>query len=323
MKSQFRLFLLSFAIGALVVAGVPAHTAKDFPNRMMTWIVPFSAGGGSDILSRIITSSAYDYFEEQPWRVVNRSGASGVVGWKWLLDQPANGYTVLQSSPTAIIALVSEKNPPIRPDQIKIVGYINTYYSLIAAQPGKPWSTWEGFKKYAVEHPGDITLGGTVSGLVMAANALQQANLDVTLVSYNGNSPAITDLLGGHIKVVAASVSPISRLVPEKAVVVLNTGDTPMGKKSLAALGKPPSAKDVGLKGLSFPRWVGVHPDTPDDIARDISKRLEKTLKDKAVKRLFGKINEEIDWVGMDEAQARYRRLLETLPGLLKKVKGG
>ena len=76
--------------------------------------------------------------------------------------------------------------------------------------------------------------------------------------------------------------------------MVVNTSDLPLSKKTAKKLGNPPIAADLGFKGISFPRWLGVHPDTPDDIADAISVKFGKLLKAKSVRKLIKKVGEEV-----------------------------
>ena len=101
--------LAAFATGMI---GSAQGQQKAFPSKQIKWIVPFSAGGGTDRWARIFSGSAIDVFG-QPIYVRNVPGASGVAGWVHMLDQPTDGHTVIQGSPTPVLSLILEKKPPI------------------------------------------------------------------------------------------------------------------------------------------------------------------------------------------------------------------
>lgn len=321
---HFRIAVIAMAALAMVFARGPAQaqSADDYPQRckVINYIVPFGAGGGTDRWARILSSVAIDEFGV-PWHVKNMPGASAVVGWRHALGQPADGCTILQGSPTPVLALLSEAKPPIQPDQIKIAAYVSAFRAIVVAAKGKEWSTWEGLVKYAKANPGKLTLGGSLSNSVGAANVMNEAGLKVTYVPYPETAKAIADFLGGHITLAAATTSTIQTIVPEKATAVINTSDIPLDEKTRKQFGNIPSATSLGMSGISFPRWVGVHPDTPDAIAEKVSVGVGKILKSKSVKRLLRKIGEEIIYSPRAEATGKYERMVKAMRKNVKLVK--
>ncbi|MDA7949499.1 MAG: tripartite tricarboxylate transporter substrate binding protein [Hyphomicrobiaceae bacterium] len=291
----------------ICAAATPASdaVAGDFPDKPVTWIVPFKAGGGTDRWARVLSSVSLDVLG-QPLRIRNLPGSSAVRGWKYMLEQPADGYTVYQASPTPVIALKREKNPPLKPEQVKIVCFVSAFRNIVLAPPGKPWSTWEGLIKYAKANPGKLTFGATFSELSGTALAFNSAGVKVKLVPYSSTSDAVTDLLGGHIQVAAATESTALTLVPDKAVAILNGTKMPLSEKVSKELGNPPHATALGYKVINFPRWIGVHPDTPDEIVAKLSDKIGEMLKQPSLKKIMGKMGEEIIFVPHKDAQAQY-----------------
>lgn len=318
--------LFSKIIGALVVAGfiLPGASsnlpAAEYPNKTITYVVPFGAGGGTDRWARVLAGSAIDHFG-QAFHVRNMPGASAVVGWKKMLARPADGYTLIQGSPTPILSLLLEKKPPIKPSQIKIVAYLSSFRAILTAKNGKKWSDWKGLAAYAKANPGKLTVGGSNSLLTGVAYLMKQAGLKITYVPYPSTGKAVADFLGGHINLLSATASTIKGLVPEKGTVVVNTSDLPLSKKIAKKLGKPPTAADLGYNGISFPRWVGVHPDTPDAIADAISVKLGKLLKAKSVKKMLTKMGEEVIYVPRKKAQAKYNQMVKDMESAVKLLK--
>jgi len=317
LKRSFSLILCMFF---LLSGGAIAEAAGAYPSKVITWVSPFAAGGGNDRWSRIMSSAAFDAFG-QPWHVRNVPGASGVVGWRWLLRRPADGYTIILGASTPMIGLLMEDKPPISLNDIKIVSYVSFFRGVMVAQPGQPWSNWKGFKEYAKKNPKKITVGGSFSNIIGVVYMFDQAGLDVTYVPYPSTGKAVADFLGGHIKTLVASVSTVKSFIPEKASPVVNTSDLPINKKKFKMFRGVPNAKDLGYDGLSFPRWVGVHPDTPDSIANSISEKMGALLKSKSIKRLIGKIGEEIIYLPRDKAEKEYKRTIEIMSKAVKIMK--
>ena len=313
MKS-LRIMALAFGLLGFGFSSPPALAQADkYPTKTLNWIAAFSAGGGTDRWARIISTAAFDVIG-QGIHVRNMPGASGVTAWRYVLDQPADGYTIYHGSSTPVLGLLSEKSPPFSPDRLKVVCYISSFQSVLLSQPGKEWSDWEGFKKYLKAKPKKISIGGTMSTLLGVAVLLNEEGLEATYVPYPSTSNAVTDMLGGHIG--AATVTPASAvpIVPEKAAVVLNSSDIALPENIQKQFGNPPLASELGYKNaMSFPNLIGVHPDTPDEIVAALSDKIGEILKQKSVETLIKQIGEEIIFVPHDEAQKRYNQMVANM----------
>ena len=129
----------------------------------------------------------------------------------------------------------------------------------------------------------------------------------------------MADFLGGHISAGVGTASTALTLVPQKAVAVLNTSSLPLTKKVAKSLGNPPLASDLGYKGaINFPNLVGVHPDTPDEIANLLSKKIGDILAHKSVKQLVSKIGEEIIYIPREKATGEYKKMVADMKAGLK-----
>jgi tripartite-type tricarboxylate transporter receptor subunit TctC len=319
MKRYAKVFIPFIVIGLLMSFSVLDSALAEYPEKMITYIVPFKAGGGTDRIARILSTGAIDNFG-QAWHVRNIPGASALVGWKELLKRPADGYTIIQGSPTPIISLLKEEKPALKPTDIKIASYVAGFRTIIASKPGTQWSTWEKFKAYARKNPGKITVAGTMSNMIGSANLLSQAGLKVNYVPYESTGTSVADFLGGHVDCLAATASTIAPLIPKKALAVVNTSGVVIPKKKKQFKGVP-DAKSLGYEGMFFPRWVGVHPDTPDSLVDTISMKMGKVLKDKSVKRLMSKIGEEIVYLPRSEAEAAYKNMIKSMKKASKLLK--
>ena len=317
MTSISRLISAMF-IAVSLFLGSGLAQAAEYPNKTITWVAAFGAGGGTDRWARILSMVAIDVLG-QATHVRNMPGASGVVAWKYILEQPADGYTIYHASSTPVLGLLSEKDAPFGPDKLKVVAYVSQFRSILMAQPGKEWSNWSSFKSYAKANPGKISIGGTLSLLLGVAVILEQEGLKVTYVPYSSTGKAMADFLGGHISAGVGTASTALTLVPEKAVAVLNSSALPLPKKVAKSLGNPPLASDLGYKGaINFPNLVGVHPDTPDEIADFLSKKIGEILAHKSVKRLVKKIGEEIIYIPREKATGEYNKMVIDMKAALK-----
>ncbi|MGX1098608.1 Bug family tripartite tricarboxylate transporter substrate binding protein [Amorphus sp. MBR-141] len=316
MKLHRRSFV---GLCALAVAGTFAAQpsfaqdgAADYPSKPIQFIVPYSAGGGQDQWARIVSSAASSHLG-QPMNVEVRAGAGGTVGWKYLLSQPADGHTIMIGSLSPMIAVLSEPNAPMGIDDIKIVDILSDFNPQVMALPGGDFDSWDKVKAYAEKNPGKLTIGGTLAQALAAAAVFDEASLEATFIPYPGTSAAVTDMLGGHIDL--AVVTPTTAVsLGEKAVPIINVGNQANSETLTKELGRDvPWAKDLGYDGVAQPRWVGVHPDTPDAIVTKLDKGIKATLDDPSVTKLITNIGEEIIYSDQQKAQATYDRLVDVI----------
>ncbi len=314
MKMGMKIFAILALSLSFMIGGISSSEAiLKCKSNIITWVVPFGAGGGTDRWARILSTKAIDVFG-MAMHVVNRPGASGVVGWKWMLSQPADGCIILQASTTPMTGLIMEKKPVLDLTDIKIVGFLSFFRNIAYARPGKPWSTWDGLVKYAKANPGKITMGGSMSNMLGLAHVSQQAGININFIPYDGTGKTKADFLGGHINFFVATVSSALGLIPKRAVPVINGSGLKIGKKFRKKKFKNVvEATEIGFTGLKFPRWVGVHPKTSEDKVEFIEKKVLALLKTKAVKRLIKKVGEEIMWLPRKTAQHAYNNIIPKL----------
>ena len=190
------LLILSLSLSFLLGGLSSSEAALKCKRNIITWVVPFGAGGGTDRWARILSTKSIDVFG-MAMHVINKPGAAGVVGWKYLLSKPADGCTILQASTTPMTGLIMEKKPSINLTDIKIVAFLSFFRTVAYAKPGKPWSTWDGLVKYAKANPGKVTMGGSMSNMLGLAHVSQQAGININFIPYDGTGKAKADFLGG------------------------------------------------------------------------------------------------------------------------------
>ena len=157
--------------------------------------------------------------------------------------------------------------------------------------------------------------------MVGAQLAFSSAGIKVKLVPYSSSSDSVTDFLGGHIDAIGVTESTALTLVPEKATAILNVTTLPLSKSVSEKLGNPKHAKALGYKTINFPRWVGVHPDTPDEIVDTLSKKIKEMLEQKSVQKIMKKMGEEIIYIPRKEAEKQYQEMLAGIQEVAKILK--
>lgn len=301
---------LATAVTVFGAPQAPAFAADDYPSKVVQCIVPFGAGGGTDRWARVMSSVGFDVFKSG-MRIENRGGAAGTVGWKHMLDRGADGHSILLASPTPVIAALLEKKPPFDPANVKIAAYYSVMKPTLMAPKGKPYSSWDGLVKHLKAGGKKLTIGGTITQTLGPASLLSQLGLidRVILVTYSGTGKTVNDFLGGHIDLAAVTTSTATTLAG-KAVAILNASDIEYPAKARKVLGDVPNAKTLGLRSFNPPRFIAMHPDTPDEQVAIMSKKLGEMLNSKPVKNLIGKLGEEIIFVPHDQAAKSYNDTL-------------
>ena len=149
MKRLINYLLVLVVLFALIPTG--STFAAEYPSKKITVLVPWGAGGGTDRWTRTLSTVAIDHYG-QPFHIINMPGASGMVGWQALLKKPADGYTMMSTGTSNIIAPLIDKSAPYTPDQIVPITIMDFQDAVLLAKPGKAWSTWKGMEKYLREN---------------------------------------------------------------------------------------------------------------------------------------------------------------------------
>lgn len=185
----------------LMLAALPATAQSDWPKGPVRVIVPFPPGGANDIVARPYADALSRHFG-QPFIVENRGGAGGAVGMETLIRSKPDGYTFCMCASTVISTVSNLRKVNFQAADVDVVAITTMYISGLMVGPKNPANNFQEFLAYAKANPGKIVYGGSGVGspteLRMKFLA-QVAGLDMVSVPYNGNAPALNDLLSGTI----------------------------------------------------------------------------------------------------------------------------
>ena len=205
MKTTRRVFLLSTSATLAAVGG--GAQAAAYPERSITFICPWPAGGTADATMRALCVAAGRHLG-QPMVLENRAGASGMLGLKALTSAKPDGYTVGQIpiSVTRFSQLGSVQIDPMK--DLTYLARTSGQTFGIAVRADSPWKTLKEFVAQAKSNPGKVTYG--TSGLGSAAHVGMEefamvAGVQFNAIPYKGGAPALQDLLGGQIDALADS----------------------------------------------------------------------------------------------------------------------
>ena len=282
--------LATAAVGAAIPAGAFAQAA--YPTKPVTIVVPFAAGGTTDILARIIGQALTSELG-QPVVVDNRAGAGGNIGGALAAKAPADGYTLFMGTvgTHAINASLYKKMPfdPVK-DFAPLTRVANVP-NLLVANPAQPYKSVKELIAYAKANPGKVNFGssGNGSSIHLSGELFKSlAKVDMVHVPYKGSAPAVTDLLGNQIGIMFDNMpSAIQHVRSGKLVPIAVT----TAKRS-PELPNVPTIAEAGVPGYEATSWFGMFAPagTPAPVLAKLNTALVKVLNQAEVKK---KINEQ------------------------------
>ena len=284
---NLRQFATACAVGVLALAATPAFAQGAFPAKAITIIVPFSAGGATDILARVIGQSMSRDLG-QPVIIDNRAGAGGNIGTQLVARAPADGYTLLMGT-VGTHAINQSLYRKLAFDPIKDFAPITRVAlvpNLLVAHPAQPFKNVQELIAYAKANPGKVTFGSSGNGSSIHLSGEQfkhMAGINIQHVAYKGSAPAVNDLLGGHIAIMFDNMpSAIGHVKAGKLRPLAVT--TP---KRSPALPDVPTIAEAGLPGYEATSWFGMLAParTPAPVMAKLNASILKALADPEVKQ--------------------------------------
>src|ERR1700731_3222965 len=251
---MIRIAALVLSLGA---TALPA-AAADYPDHAIKMIVPFAAGGGTDVLARIIAQNLNSKWG-QPVVVENQRGASGGIGTRAVMKAPPDGYTLLMASTGALMAVSGSADADGPFDVNKVLSPIAVAAAppyLLVVSPALPVASTADLIRYAKQKPEGLTFGSSGVGAASHLSGLLFARATGTKmlhIPYKGTGPAVTDLLGGRIDMMFAPGPVVQQFVQSGQLKALGVTDT---ERSKFYPDVPPVADTV--PGYESVGWFGL-----------------------------------------------------------------
>ncbi|CAN7739979.1 tripartite tricarboxylate transporter substrate binding protein [Pseudorhodoferax sp. LjRoot39] len=278
------LLAVAAATATALVAGPAA--AQAYPSKPITMIVPFSAGGTTDILARIV-GQALSTELGQSVVIDNRAGAGGNIGGQLAARAPADGYTLFMGTVgTHAINEALYKKMPFNPiKDFAPLSRVANVPNLLVAHPSQPFKTVPELIAYAKANPGKVNFGSSGSGSSIHLSGelfKSMAKVDMVHIPYKGSAPAVNDLLGNQIAIMFDNMpSAIQHVRAGKLRPIAVT----TAKRS-PELPDVPTIAESGVPGYEATSWFGLFAvaGTPAPIVTQLSKALVKVLNQPDVK---------------------------------------
>ncbi len=286
--------LMGLVLAALVaVAFLPDCYAKakvKYPEKTVSIICPFSAGGGTDLVSRAVAEVAKGYLN-QSVIVENRTGGAGIIGLTTGMNAKPDGYTLT----TLTIELITLPQMGLAPAEFTYknfipIGLANVEASAITVKADSPFNSMDDFIKYAKANPNKLKVGNSGTGAIwhLATIGLEMKTgaKFLHIPFQEGAAQATTALLGGHIDAVAVSAPEVAQYVAAGKLKILGIA----AEKRLASFPKVKTFKEQGIDlVISCFRGFGIPKDTPAEVTKVIQADFWKAIKDPKLKGLLEK----------------------------------
>lgn len=293
---------LGIVIGSLAVA---SGALADYPERNIQGTIQWGAGGATDNVVRSLTPHVEEILDTTII-LTNRPGGTGVIGMNHVMRQRPDGYNLLFGA----------ENPQLYPlmgladftyDDMHPINIIGQGLVVIATHPDSPFDSFGELLEYAHENPGELSMGGTgAGGLPSTIHAMINSvdDLDVRTVTFGGDGPGVTALLGQHIDFMPLSLSAVAEQIRGGNL----KGLAVVSKNELESLPNVAPITDALPDMAPFLPWgpfwgVFVNEDTPEDIKKVLEDAYEKAVKSEAFSTFLNDFGGETLNLNGDEAQ--------------------
>jgi len=277
-------------ICALLAAAPSAALAQGgYPSKPVRVVVPSSAGGGTDIVARIIAPRLTERLGQQIV-IENRPGAGTMIGIEVAAKSPPDGYTVLVAPSTlALNAVVFKKVPYDAARDFAPITQLVSSTSILTVHPSVPVRTVKELIAFARSRPGQMNYAsagtGTYPHMTMELFNSSAGGLKMVHIPYKGTAPAMIDLLAGHVSVMASTI--LTGMPQIRAGRLRPLGITSL--KRSAAAPEIPTVAESGLPGFESVQWYGAAApaQTPKEIVARLHTEMVRVLQVPEVKERF------------------------------------
>ena len=282
-----NVWLRAAAVAAAILSGVAAAEAADYPAHPITLVVPYAAGGGNDVIARIVAEKMSASLG-QTIVIENRGGAGGTIATRQVAKAEPDGYTLLIATSSLAI------NPSLYPNagydprkDIAPIGLIASSSNVVLVNPSVPVRSIAELIVLAKQQDGKLTFAstGTGSSVHLAAELFAgMAGVKLNHVPYKGSGPALNDLLGGHVALMFSTMASAAGLVRDGSKV-----------RALAVTGATrstlfpdlPTVAEAGLPGYEAVLHYGIvaPAGTPRPVVEKLNAALNAALGNDEVKK--------------------------------------
>ncbi|MEK6594345.1 MAG: tripartite tricarboxylate transporter substrate binding protein [Pseudomonadota bacterium] len=309
-------------IFAALLAALPAAAqtaAQNYPAKSVRIIVPYAAGGNTDITARAVATRLGEVFGQQVI-VDNRPGGATNIGSELAAKAAPDGYTIFMGGASNAVNMSLYARPPY--DTLRDFAPISLCVkgaNVLSTHPSLPARNLRQLIALAKASPGRLNFAssGLGSSNQMAGELLKvMANINIVHVPYKGNAPALTDTVAGHVEMIFSGVPALVPHIKSGRLRAIGIGSL----KRFSALPEVPTFDESGLKGYEATTWFGLMAPikTPKEVVARLNGEVDKILKSADIQTRF--INDGLEPIGGSQADfdkfiraeiAKYAKLIK------------
>jgi len=284
--------LLGIAVGVIFFAA--PVTAQEYPNKVITMVVPFAAGGPTDTVARLLGAPMSKMLGQQVI-VENVAGAGGTVAANRVAKSSPDGYTILIHHIGMSTAPALYRKLPYKPlEDFETIGLINEVPMTLVTKKDFPAKNLKELIAYVKANKDKVNYAN--AGLGAASHLcgmlfMTAIQTDVTTIPYKGTNPAMNDLLGGQVDFMCDQTTNTTSQIKAGKIKVYGV----TSKKRVPSLSNVPTMDEAGLKGFEVSIWHALYAPkgTPKPIIDKLVRALQAALKDNNVKQRFAELGTE------------------------------
>ena len=293
-------------MGVSSPAQAQTSLAQDYPNRAVTLVVPYPAGGGLDALARMLGQKLAERLGK-PVVIENRTGAGTVIGAASVAKAAPDGYTIMlgTSTPFAITATLNKSLPYDPAKDFAPIALVSNAPFLLLVHPSQPVHSVADLIALAKAKPGQLSYGsaGPGSPQNLSFELLKTlTGINIVHVPYRGDGPALTDLIAGHIPTMFGEPTPILPLLKDGKVRALGVSSA----SRLPIAPDVPTIAEAGVPGFDLTSWqmIVAPAGTPQEIVDKLHVDVKKVLELPEVKAEFARTARiTVDYPSVDDLQ--------------------
>ena len=309
--------VLSAAVAAALPGALYAQPGG-YPIRPIELIVPAGAGGGTDVLARAFSEAARKHLP-QPIMVINRPGASGMIGHGEMINARPDGYklAVVFAEITIVPHLGQSK---LSYEDFIPIARLNYDPAAITVRADAPWNTIEEFLAASRAKPGDLKMGNSGPGSIwhLAHAALEdKVGVKYNAIPFGGAAPAVLALLGGHVDAVAVSPGEVAAHVASGKLKTLVV----MADKRVKGFDSVPTLKERGID-LAIGTWRGIAApkSTPPEVIAILIEATRKSAEEPVLREALDRLSMGYAYADAETFRANMRRDNEVFKQLVGKL---
>ncbi|CAG0954694.1 hypothetical protein BURK1_00391 [Burkholderiales bacterium] len=280
--SRFRRLAPALAVVAALASSAPCAIAAGYPEKPVQYLIPFAAGGESDIVARF-QQQAFAQKYKQEMIVINRPGGGGALVWQQLNSLPGDGYTIAGINLPHVVLQPIEGTVSYKTDDLTSVYWFHYTPDALIVPAESPYRTFQDFVRAAQEKPGSLSIAGSA---LYSANhvAHERLNRDfrikTTYVPFKGTGDLVSSVLGGHV---AGAMSYTTLAIQQKGKMRMLAVAT---RERVPQFPDVPTFRELGIDWIDGAyRGVAVPKSTPEAVRRQVSDMMEALNKDPDMRR--------------------------------------